>query len=172
LPDRGQGEEAVCARCHPVSWTCTPEKGRIGLHVKLEAACLWKGTEGYRVTRTFCQIQQMIEVEGMESSMEVTLEFLVKECRLTLLSDRQLELSGSLIVTCDGSREKELLLLESPGFIEGDCEKRPAMVIATVEAHEDLWSLAKRHRTTEEKIRKVNRLEGEPAAGQKIFIIR
>lgn len=172
LPEDSKAEEAVCGRCRPVSWTCTPEKGRIGLSIKLEAVCLWKGAERYRVTRTSHQIQQMIEAEGMEPSMEASLEFLEKECRLTLISDRQLELSGTLVVTCDGMKEKELLLLDAPGFVEGDWEKRSAMVITAVEEDEDLWDLAKRHRTTEDKIRKVNRLEGDLAAGQKIFIIR
>ena len=117
-------------------------------------------------------LQQTIEAEGMEPSMEAVLDFAIKDCSITLLGDRQIEIAGSLVVLCSGIGEKEILLLENPGFLEGAPERLPAMVITAVEKDEDLWSLAKRHRTTEEQIRKVNQLEGNPAAGQKIFIIR
>ncbi len=172
LPEGCRAEEAVCVRCKPVYWETVPEKGRLRLLIKLETMCLWRSGDGYQVSKMTIPLQQTIEAEGMEPSMEAVLDFAIKDCSITLLGDRQIEIAGSLVVLCSGIGEKEILLLENPGFLEGAPERLPAMVITAVEKDEDLWSLAKRHRTTEEQIRKVNQLEGNPAAGQKIFIIR
>ncbi len=172
LPEGAQGEEAVCVRCHPNSWDCKAEKERIRMEIELEAVSLWKGEGEYRATKSTHKLQQSVEVEDMEPGAEVSLEIVPKECRLNLISERQIELSGSLLIYCDGSREREMLHLEAPAFIEGDFDKGPAMVITAVERGEDLWALAKRHRTTEKKIRKVNHLETDPVPGQKLLIMK
>ena len=172
LPEGSKAEFAVCGRCRPVTWECMPEKGRARVDLALEFLCLWKGEAGYRVTRMTCQLQQVVEIDEMDSSMEISASFFAKECRVTLVSDRQIEIAGSLWMSCDGTKEKTIQLLDCPGFMEGDMQKQPAMIITAVDQDEDLWSLAKRYRTTEEQIRRVNHLDSDAISGRKIFIIR
>jgi hypothetical protein len=113
-----------------------------------------------------------VETEGLEPDMHVELDLFVRDCRLTYLNERQMELCCSLVVSGDGYCDKHFILLEEPAFVEGGKLPRDAMVITAVEENESLWALAKRHRTTCRRIQDVNHLEHEPKQGQKLLIIR
>lgn len=54
-----------------------------------------------------------------------------------------------------------------------EMEKRPGIIGYIVKEGDDLWSLAKRYRTTEQRIREVNGLEErELKAGDKLLIFK
>lgn len=172
LPDDGKGQDAVCAYCYPRDWECQPEKGCLRISIKLESISLWKNETGYQITKTFHHLQNTLDIDGMDPSVEVSVDMHPKDFRVTFINDRQLELIGSVTFCCDGSKGEDLLLLENPSFFEGELEKGPSMVITVAEAGESLWSLAKRYRTTETKIREMNHMGEGPAAGQKLLIIK
>ena len=172
LPEGTKAEGVVCTRCRPIQWNCNPEKGRLRLTVEVEAISLWKEETGYQVSKNIFKLQELVEADGVEPEMSITVELQTKDCRLTLLGERQIELMGRLCICWEGSRTKRLMLLEEPGFTEGDAERSAAMVITAVDEGEDLWTLAKRYRTTEEKIRNINHLEGDLIAGQKLLIAK
>lgn len=172
LHDGCKAESALCCRCRPIHWNVQIEKNRMILTGCLQAVSLWKDEGVFRTTRSRHDFQQSVEVEGLDQKMCVDLDLLVRDCRLTFLNERQLEISCSLIAVCDGYQEKELVFLEEPAFVEGAPQRRGGMVITAVEAGETLWDLAKIHRTTCDRIRTVNHLSSEPKAGQKLLIIK
>lgn len=172
LPEGSCMTSAVCCLCRPVQWNVQLEKGRLILSGSLQTVSLWKDETSYHTIRSRHAFQQALEAETLTPSMLVELELSVRDSRLTLLNDRQMEFTCNLLVSSEGFQEKELTLLEEPGFVEGSYAPRRAMVISAVEPSETLWDLAKRHRTTRQCIQEVNHLEGEPKPGQKLLIIK
>ena len=172
LPEGHKAEAAICCRCRPLQWKVQTEKNRMLLTGTLQTVSLWKDEETYHTIRSRHDFQQSVEAEGLEPDMHVDLELSVRDCRLTFLNERQMEFSCSLIAAADGYCEKELVLLEEPAFVEGACLRHSAMVITAAEAEASLWDLAKRHRTTCQRIRELNHLDGEPQAGQKLLIMK
>jgi hypothetical protein len=138
----------------------------------LQSVSLWKDNEHFHTAKCRHEFHQSIEAEGLEPDMHMDLEVFVRDCRLTFLNERQMELACNLMVIGDGYSEKELVLLEEPAFVEGRPQHSSAMVITSSASGESLWDLAKRHRTTCQRIQQVNRLDGEPAAGQKLLILK
>ena len=172
LPEGTKAESAVFCRCRPLHWKAQLEKNRIVLGGSLQAVSLWKDAAGIHGATSQHGFQQTVETEGLEPDMHVELDLFVRDCRLTYLNERQMELCCSLVVSCDGYCDKHFILLEEPAFVEGGKLPRDAMVITAVEENESLWALAKRHRTTCQRIQDVNYLEHEPKQGQKLLIIR
>ena len=172
LPEGSKAKAALCCRCVPLYWKVQLEPNRMILTGRIQALSLWKDDFGYHTVKSSHDFQQSIEAEGMHSDMQADIDLCVRECRLTFINERQLELSCSLLVTGEGYREKEVLLLEEPAFIEGSPVQRSTMVITSVEEQDCLWSLAKRHKTTCQRIQDVNHLDGEPRKGQKLLILK
>lgn len=172
LPDGSKAETAVCCRCRPVHWKVQLEKNRMILSGSLQSVSLWKDNEHFHTAKCRHEFLQSIEAEGLEPDMHMDLEVFVRDCRLTFLNERQMELACNLMVIGDGYSEKELVLLEEPAFVEGRPQHSSAMVITSSASGESLWDLAKRHWTTCQRIQQVNRLDGEPAAGQKLLILK
>ena len=172
LPEGEKAEEAVCCYCKPVHINSQLEKNRVILTGRLQVYCLWRDENGYRITKKYQDIQHMIEVEGVEPSMHPDGDVSIRECRLTLLNDRQIEFSCNVVFSGECCCEKELVLLEHPAFVEGRVKESGFMVITTVEEGESLWDLAKRYKTTQEQIRNVNKLDTDILQGKKLLIIR
>ena len=172
LPEGCKAEAALCCRCRPLRWNAQLEKNRLILAGSLQAVSLWKDETTFHATKTCHDFQQAVEIEGVDSDMLADIDFFVRDCRLTFLNERQMEISCCLVAVCDGYCEKERSLLEEPAFVEGRVMSRSAMVITAVEAEESLWDLAKRHRTTCQRIQHINHLEEEPEKGQKLLIIK
>ncbi|MBR3755702.1 MAG: DUF3794 domain-containing protein [Firmicutes bacterium] len=172
LPDGSKAESALCCRCRPVHWKTQMEKNRMILTGSLQIISLWRDAEQFHTVKSHHDFQQSIEVEGLEPNMQVDLDLFVRDCRLTFLNEKQMEISCSLMAVVDGYCEKELVFLDDPAFVEGRSLRHGAMVITAVEPEETLWDLAKRHRTTREQISEINHLEGEPKTGQKLLIIK
>lgn len=172
LPEGCKAESALCCRCRPLQWKIQTEKNRMILAGSFQTVSLWKDENIFHASNSRHDFQQSVEIEGAEPNMQTDVDFFVKDCRLTFLNERQLEVSCSLVAVCEGYCEKELTLLEEPAFVEGSIVSRSGMVITAVEAEESLWDLAKRHRTTSQRIQTVNHLEGEPKPGQKLLIMK
>lgn len=172
LPDGAKAEGAVFCHCQPKHWKSRFERNRIVLEGSLQAVSLWKDAAGIHGVKSHHAFQQTVEAEGLEKDMHVELDLFVRDCRLTYLNERQMEICCTLIVSGDGYCEKQVVLLEEPAFVEGGTFPRETMVITAVEKDESLWALAKRHKTTCQRIREVNHLENEPKQGQKLLIIR
>ncbi len=172
LPDGCKAEDVLGGCCKPVHWNTKLEKNRVVLTGNLQMICLWKDEKGCHTTKVHQDFQQAIEAESVDANLYLDAELFVRDCRLTLLNERQLEMVSSLVFAGDGYREKELTILRNPAFMEGRGKDSSFMVITAVEDGETLWDLAKRYKTTQEQICNVNQLNEGLVPGKKLLIIR
>ena len=172
LPEGCAAEAVLVGCCKPVHWNAQLEKNRVILTGNLQMICLWKGDDGYRTTKSHQDFQQSLETEGLDPAMQLDAELFVRDCHLTLLNERQLEMVCNLAFTGDGYREKELTILRDPAFMESGGKESGFMVITAVEEGETLWDLAKRYKTTQTQICSINRLDETFVPGQKLLILR
>lgn len=173
LPDGSRAEEAIYCDSRLIDCQGSAEKGKYHIQGKVESVCLWKDHEGqYHTTKELTDFHASADMEHLEKDGKAACLPLMKNSFITLLNEKQLELNYVLMLSCESYTEEELLLLEEAGFTERINEKEYQMMIVTLKKGETLWDLAKRYRTTETRIREINRLEQEPEPGQKLLMIK
>ena len=173
LRDDYAAVDAVSCDGNISTWSCRCEKGKIFAEGILETICLWKDSEGkYHGTRHNARFQHMLDADYTETGITAECRPVLKNCSISLINEKQLELNASILLSFDLFAEKELMILEEPGFTPNGTQKAFSMVVTMLKPGESLWDLAKRYRTTETHIRTVNQLENEPEIGQKILVMR
>ena len=173
LVDGFKAVEATSCDSRILDCKCKAERGKLLIEGQMETACLWKDSENdYHTTKQTSEFQTSVDIERLERGTSADCQPLVKNCIVSLINEKQLELNCTLLLCCESYEEKRLALLEEPGFSTAQGEKEYPMVVTMLKPGETLWDLAKRYRTTETQIRTANRMEGEPEPGQKLLVIK
>ena len=173
LNDTGKAAEAVCCMGNILDCRCRGEKGKLWIEGSVEISCLWRDEEWhYHTTRQLVEFQTAVDMEHLEKGMLADCHPMMKSSHVTLINEKQLEVNCTLLLCCESYAQKELILLEEPGFSNVKPQRSYPMVVTALQRGETLWDLAKRYRTTVDQIRRVNRMESEPAVGQKILVMK
>ena len=173
LSDRCPVTESMYSQCTWRELSYQTEKGRIEFSGSLDVSCLWKDGEETFHGKTFTlPFRHVLDKEDIEPDTILTMDPVVKSSELNVMNESQGELSLGLQIFFQWQKEKALVLLENPIFQEGVGEKPYQMVLVVKKECDSLWDLAKRHRTTVEEVKKINGIEEEPPAGEKILILK
>lgn len=173
LPEGMKAAEAVYCNARVLECQCSSEKGRVVVSGEALIQALWKDQESvFHGTRMTADFRGSVEMDGAFAGQKATARPQVKSAWVELISDRQLEVNASVVLGVETFDDGEVILVENPHFGETSAARDYPMVIAAMKETESLWDVAKRYRTTEENIRLANHLEGEPAAGQRLLIVK
>lgn len=110
----------------------------------------------------------------MTGSEMVSNRIYMKDLWVEKINSKQVELNGTVLVTSEMMCQKPFKVLKNPAFEEreGAGETKP-MVVYIVKEGDDLWSIAKKFKTTRVAISQLNQMESESlAAGQKLLILK
>ena len=98
----------------------------------------------------------------------------VKDFWAEKINGRQLEFNASILVCALVLRPAPFKVLKNPAFEEGSQPASvPSMAICVCRSGDSLWQIAKRYKTTVEKITAVNELTSDSLSeGQKLLVVR
>ena len=119
--------------------------------------------------------RQTVEVRGAKAGDTACVRSIVEQVDFRLMTETEGELRAQILleILVTAMEETEVVtdLLEMP---EETPEKRPSAVICVVQDGESLWDIAKKYRTTPERILMVNDIENPERlfSGQKLLILR
>lgn len=131
-----------------------------------EAVCVLKRGIPFR---------QTVEVRGAKAGDTACVRSTAEQVDFRLMTETEGELRAQILleILVTAMEETEVVtdLLEMP---EETPEKRPSAVICVVQDGESLWDIAKKYRTTPERILMVNDIENPERlfSGQKLLILR
>jgi LysM repeat protein len=118
----------------------------------------------------------LIECKEVTQNIRYHISALLEQLSVTLLGGDEVEVKAVLAFHCF-FREFQLCRMiqdvEIKEFPKNENAKMPGVIGYIVKAKDDLWSLAKKYRTTKESIMEVNELEDENLkVGERILIFR
>ena len=119
--------------------------------------------------------RQTVEVRGAKAGDTACVRSIAEQVDFRLMTETEGELRAQILleILVTAMEETEVVtdLLEMP---EETPEKRPSAVICVVQDGESLWDIAKKYRTTPERILMVNDIENPERlfSGQKLLILR
>ncbi len=173
LPEGKKAEEVVCCTGRATDCSLKTERGKLIAAGDLEFSCLWRSQQGtYHNTKMRHHFQQPLEMEKAQEYTGGICTAQTKQSWAVLINERQIEVTCTAALCTELRKENLLKMLESPVFLQEQKTESYPMAVVTVKEDETLWDLAKKYRTTESQIRKMNRLEKEPAEGQKLLIAK
>ncbi len=155
-----------------------PEKGRAvvegSLTVKLLCMPEDKTDKPFSVSKDL-PFRETIDIAGAGEEMEVNVEGAVRELRFDMINEKQVEIRGSIFASAEVMETKELKLMKNLCLIENEQpdKKGPAMVLYITRKGDCLWDIAKKYRTTVERIKTINEVETDsPEEGKKLLVVR
>lgn len=173
LPEGAKAKEILYCQGKIMQSNCVCEKGRIVVTGKAACSVLWKDAGGdVHVTRHTADFRGSVEIESLQPGQGAVVEPVVRSAWAEMISEKQAEINCSILLLAETFETGEIIRIENPRFVDGACSKQYPMVIVSVEKGDTLWGLAKKYKTTEEDIRKANRLEGEPEIGSRLLMIK
>ena len=118
---------------------------------------------------------QVIEVPGITQDSRYELRIELEQLSTTMADSHEIEVRVLLNCSAFVVTEKEVPLLQSIEELPLDpktLRKLPGIVCCRFAAGDTLWDLAKTYYTTVEDIMEINDLQGEPAEGQPVFLVK
>ena len=118
---------------------------------------------------------QVIEVPGITQDSRYELRIELEQLSTTMADSHEIEVRALLNCSAFVVTEKEVPLLQSIEELPLDpktLRKLPGIVCCRFAAGDTLWDLAKTYYTTVEDIMEINDLQGEPAEGQPVFLVK
>lgn len=119
--------------------------------------------------------QQLIEVPGIHEDVHYELHTDLEQLSTTMADSHEIEIKALLNSTALVLGKQILPLLQDIREKPLDPAKirsLPGIVCCRIQPEDTLWDLAKKYYTTVEDIRKLNDIEGEPKAGQMVFLVK
>ncbi len=158
--------------------SAAPEKGRAvvegTLTVKLLCMPEAKTDKPFSVSKDL-PFRETIDIAGAEEEMEINVAGAVRELRFDMINGKQIEIRGSISASAEVMETKELKLMKNLCLLETEQpdKKGPAMVLYITQKGDCLWDIAKKYRTTVERIRAINEVEADSLeAGKKLLVVR
>lgn len=117
-----------------------------------------------------------MDIAGAQSGMIAESDIYVKELWFDKINNKQIEVNAGILALGTVSGHEECSLIKNPVFIQSDDEgkRKASMIIYISRPQDDLWSIAKKFRTTRERISRINGLDADKAIaeGTKLLIIK
>lgn len=117
-----------------------------------------------------------MDIAGAQSGMIAESDIYVKELWFDKINNKQIEVNAGILALGTVSGHDECSLIKNPVFIQSDDEgkRKASMIIYISRPQDDLWSIAKKFRTTRERISRINGLDADKAIaeGTKLLIIK
>lgn len=118
----------------------------------------------------------LVECGGEGKELKYNIFTMLEQLNVTLQGGNEVEVKAALAFHGFFRKERRLMKIQSiqmePISLE-ELEKRPSIVGYVAKEGEDLWSLAKRYRTSVETIREVNELgDRQVKAGDRLLIFK
>lgn len=173
LPEGTKASEVIYASAQVLDYECHCEKGRVMVSGVLSCSALWKDQNGiFFAEKAAPDFRGTVELESAMSSQKAFCRLLIKSAWVEFINEKQIEVNVAILLCVQTCKEEQVVMLESPRFVETVREKEYPMVIVTMKPGECLWDLAKRYRTTEGHLRIANNLDGEPESGRRLLIVK
>lgn len=158
--------------------SAAPEKGRAVIEgilaVKLLCMPEAKTDKPFSVSKDL-PFRETIDIAGAGEEMEINVAGAVRELRFDMINGKQIEIRGSISASAEVMETKELKLMKNLCLLETEQpdKKGPAMVLYITQKGDCLWDIAKKYRTTVERIRVINEVEADSLeAGKKLLVVR
>ncbi len=166
-------EEVVYSIGKVETCKCIGESDRIETKGNVEINTFWKDSEGkIRINKITPEFRGTTDIVNNGSMHNFICQTMVKETSAKIINDKQMEINCSVSINIENADEREITLLQNPHFISRPKVKEYPMVIVKMKEEDTLWELAKKYRSTEDEIIRCNHLEGIPAKGQKLLIVK
>ena len=158
--------------------SAAPEKGRAvvegTLTVKLLCMPEAKTDKPFSVSKDL-PFRETIDIAGAGEEMEINAAAAVKELRFDMINEKQVDIRGSILASAEVMETKELKLMKNLCLLETEQpdKKGPAMVLYITQKGDCLWDIAKKYRTTVERIKTINEVEADSLEeGKKLLVVR
>ena len=117
-----------------------------------------------------------MDISGAKAGMIAESDIYVKELWFDKINNKQIEVNAGILALGTVSGHETCSLIKNPVFIqnENDGKRKASMIIYISRPQDDLWTIAKKFRTTRERISRINGLDPDKAIseGSKLLIIK
>lgn len=107
--------------------------------------------------------------------MDITVTASIRELWFDVINEKQVEVRGDVLVTSEVVQSIRLKLMKNLCFIESEepAKKGPSMILYVTQKGDCLWDIAKKYRTTVERLRLINDIESDNIEeGKKLLVVR
>ena len=158
--------------------SAAPEKSRAVvegmLTVKLLCMPEIKTDKPFSISKDL-PFRESIDIAGAGEDMEINAAAAVRELCFDMINENQIEIRGSLFASAEVMETKELKLMKNLCLLENEQpdKKGPSMVLYITQKGDCLWDIAKKYRTTVERIKTINEVEADSIEeGKKLLVVR
>lgn len=175
----GDVEKILYAAGEVVKSESRSEAGKIITEGVITGKLICQGSGGDQNAMVFA-VRQEVPFRCVTAAPQVTGDEMVsdqvyiKDLWAEKINGKQVELNATVLATSQIMRQAPFKVLKNPAFeqVNGTADGKP-MVVYIVKKGDNLWSIAKRFKTTRNTIAQINQLEDETLMpGQKLLILK
>ena len=155
-----------------------PEKGRAAIEgtltVKLLCMPEQKSDKPFSVSKDI-PFKDSIDIVNSQEEMEINAAGNVRELWFDVINGKQVEIRGSICASAEVMETKELKLMKNLCLLESEEpeKKGPSMVLYITRKGDCMWDIAKKYRTTVERLKAINEVEADSLEeGKKLLVVR
>ncbi|MDI3509020.1 MAG: hypothetical protein PWP48_1078 [Clostridiales bacterium] len=154
---------------------CSVEDDNINLEGFVRIEGLYSAAYSQQLVHSFIQeipLKASMTMDGVKSDSVIKLDTLVKDIAYSLVSADSVEINGHIVLDAAIWGSAPVKVIVDAQVSEEPPEKPTGIIIYFVQPGDTLWSVAKRYRTTIERLRALNELDDEAdvATGSKLII--
>ncbi|NLK71743.1 MAG: DUF3794 domain-containing protein [Clostridiales bacterium] len=117
-----------------------------------------------------------VEIAGLSAEKEIEREVLVKKVDFETINSKQIAISAEIIIKSAAYKKQNYEILTDVAILDEpiNIEENPSIILYVTKKEDNLWKIAKMHRTTIEEIRTINNIEetAEVSPGEKLILIK
>lgn len=181
-PDAAYGdlEKIIYTTAQVSSCRCHCEQGKVITEGLVAAKMVCQGRTSKDEEPQIFSVRQevpfhiVIAAARAEGGEMVNAKIHIKDIWAEKINGKQIEFNGTAVVNAEIMEETPFKVLVNPAFEQQLKKTRPVpMVVYVTGENDDLWSIAKKFKTSVETISQVNQLgEENPAPGRKLLILK
>lgn len=154
------------------------EKGRAAIEgtlaVKLLCMPEEKSDKPFSISKDI-PFKDSIDIVNSQEEMEINAAGTVRELWFDVINGKQVEIRGSICASAEVMETKELKLMKNLCLLESEepDRKGPSMVLYITRKGDCMWDIAKKYRTTVERLKAINEVEADSLEeGKKLLVVR
>ncbi len=145
------------------------------LEIELLALAADDGRTPFKMQHTI-PFRGSMDIAGANAGMMAESDVYIKELWFDKINSKQIEVNAGILALGTVFGYETCRLIKNPCFVktESENERKASMIIYISRPQDDLWKIAKKFRTTRERISRINGLETDRpiAEGMKLLIIK
>lgn len=156
----------------------TIDEGRSIVEGKIKVKLICIGTHDQGALFSFEELipfRGTIEIPNIKPNMISENKVAIKDVWFDKLSEKQVEVNVSLAIATNVCKEEKLQLVKDPCYMQWETGKpaAPGMILYITKPGDNMWKIAKKHRTTIDAVKKVNEIDtNQIKPGTKLLIVR